>query len=80
MSGTTCCDSNSQEFPDNNAGCDTCANLITGCSTCERPSGVLLCTVCDIASEFYPDENGGCGTCGTVIEGCTSCSMNGENV
>jgi hypothetical protein len=93
-SPTICCDTNNNQYPDGNGGCDICSTIIAGCSTCEVNGGNTECTACNTAGGFeltspticcdtnnnqYPDGNGGCDICSTIIAGCSTCEVNGGN-
>lgn len=50
-----CCDTESLLYPDYKGGCDTCENVIYGCTSCKMNGGIVDCIVCDEDNGFISD-------------------------
>lgn len=48
LSGSeTCCDVSSLLYPDYKGGCDSCENVVNGCTSCQMSGGTVHCIACD---------------------------------
>ena len=90
LSGSICCNTNNDEYPDGLNACGSCSSVSAGCSTCIVNSGTTQCSACDSTSGFYlsgsiccntnndeyPDGLNACGSCSSVSAGCSTCIVN----
>lgn len=74
LSGTSCCNSADDLFPDSQNSCAACSAIKSNCDTCEVDEfSNVNCIVCSSEGEGYFLVDGSCDTCENVIPGCTAC-------
>lgn len=70
VSGTTCCNTKEDSYPDGSDSCGTCASLLPSCptSSCSYSNDNLLCNCLD--SHFWDGSD--CRSCPSFCRSCSS--------
>ena len=87
-----CCSNDQGYYLDKDGSCALCADLISGCVTCQVEADSVVCAACNAEegylisggkccsskNEQFPDNKDECGSCKNVIPGCLSCEASGS--
>lgn len=91
-SGTTCCSSLDNFYPNPSGSCSLCSAIVSGCTDCDVISGLTKCqgcntvggyqlsgeTCCNTNQNSYPNNLNGCSSCSTLIAGCSLCKYSSQ--